>query len=424
MCNISCNLKDTVLIINPTSSPVYLDEKFKSAGLFTIACFTNSDIDYLIQPTLKGKLFDCVIFLSRDFNQDLSLIEKTVKEKKLKIVLAFSSSEYDLAYSDRMAHFFCPDCTNFPETSEWRCNKRFMNTRLRDNDTPATKQLLVSNIKEIKWSELEFPLVVKPAEGGMGSVGVSICYSPEELKEYFKTLNQKKWGYCFTPDNFLLEELLIGDEYIIDMVAWNSQYHLIGIYYAAKETHGAHKICRHREFLPYEHSIAKQLREYCSTVLKNLDVRYGMMHLECIITADGPRLIELNPRVSGVSGMLNYFAEALTGIDQASHFIKLMQYKGGLPDENKTIPTKHGIVFYLQNFGFKYDGINENLFTELASYRRHLVRIPCQLEKSYPTNLLDTVAFVILADDSRDQIEMDLKKLKNLEAAGAFFKQI
>ena len=415
------HLVDSVLILNPTAAPFYLDEKFKKANLVTIACFTSTEIEYLIKPCLDGELFDYIIYLSKDFNDDIALINKTIEEKKLKTVLAFSSSEYDLPYSDKITHHFCPKHSNPPETSIWRCNKRFMNTRLCENGTPATQQKLVSNPNEIDWDDLEFPLVVKPAEGSGGSIGVSICYTEDELKDYFNTLDQKKWAYCALPDQFLLEELLIGEEYIIDMVAWNSKFHLIGIYYADKEVHGAYKICRHREFLPHDHPIAKQLFEYCSTVLNNLDVQYGMMHLECMVTKDGPLLIELNPRVSGVSGVLNYFSEALTGHDQASSFIKLMQSQGEVSQSNRTDSLKYGVVFYLQNFGFKYNKIHEELFKEVPSYHRHLVKIPSQPEKTYPQNLLDTVAFVILVDDSPEQVQRDLKKLKKLEADGAFF---
>ena len=413
---------DAVLILNPTAAPFYLNEKFKDAGIFTMVCFTSTEINYLIKPSLDGGLFDCITFLSKEFNEDIALIKRTIKEKNIKIVLAFSSSEYDLPYSDKIAHHFCPNHTNPPETSSWRCNKRLMNTRLCENGTPATKQKLVFNLDDIKWNELKFPLVVKPSEGSGGSIGVSICYSPDELRDYFNTLDKKKWAHCYLPDEFLLEELLIGDEYIIDMVVWNSKFHLIGIYYAEKDVYGAHKICRHREFLSHEHPIAKQLFEYCSTVLNNLDVQYGMMHLECMFTINGPILIELNPRVSGVSGMLNYFSEALTGYDQASWFIQLMQTQGAVSRRNIDESKKYGVVFYLQNFGFKYGRIKEQLFKTVPSYQRHIVKIPNQPNVSYPQNLLDTVAFVILVDDSLEQVKLDLKKLKELEVSGAFFE--
>lgn len=416
-------LNDAVLILNPTSSPAYLHEKFNKAGWLTIACFTSRDIDFLIKPIVDNEIFDDILFLSKNFEEDVALIYQTLHEKNLSIVLAFSSCEYDLGYSDKIVHQFCPAYANNPKTSKWRNNKRFMNTQLCENGTPATKQILINNIEDINWDDLQFPLVIKPTEGGLASIGVSICNSAEELQHYFDTLNQKKWGYFF-PDSFLLEELLIGDEYIIDMVAWNSKFYLVGIYFAEKEIYGEHKICRHREFLQHDHPIAKQLYDYCSIVLKNLDVQYGMMHLECIITKDGPRLIELNPRVSGVSGMLNYFSEAMIGHDQANLLIWLMNNQGDVIHNEILANNKHGVVFYLQNFGFQYNKINEHLFKQVRSYQKHLVKIPYQLKASHPSNLLDTVAFVILVHDSREQVEKDLRWLKQSEAAGDFFEQI
>jgi hypothetical protein len=58
----------------------------------------------------------------------------------------------------------------------------------------------------------------------------------------------------------------------------------------------------------------------------------------------------------------------------------------------------------------------------VPSYLRHIVKIPQQLEKSYPQNLLDTVAFVILVNDSEQEVNRDLARLKTLETEGAFFE--
>jgi predicted ATP-grasp superfamily ATP-dependent carboligase len=416
----SAHSTEAVLIINPTAAPFYLNEKFKNANLITIACFTSTDIEHLIKPCVEAELFDDIIFLSKDFNYDISLINNVIKEKRLNIVLAFSSSEYDLPYADKLTHYFCPKYSNSPETSSWRCNKRLMNTRLYENGTQATPQKLIVDPARIDWDTLIFPLVAKPAEGSGGSIGVSICHSENELRGYFNSLEQQNWAYGKLPEEFLIEDLLIGEEYIIDMVAWESKFHLIGIYYAEKELHGTFKVCRHREFLPLDHPITKQLFHYCSKVLHNLDVRYGMMHLECMMTKNGPFLIELNPRVSGVSGILNYFAEAMTGRDQASLLINLLQFQSEQPTMNAQ--SKHGVVFYLQNFGFQYKKVNEDLFKSVPSYERHIVKIPNQPEKSYPKNLLDTVAFVILVHDSLDQVKKDLNILKELEATGAFYE--
>lgn len=74
--------------------------------MFLLAFFTNNEIDYLIKPSLEGEPFDHVALLSGDFEIDVALINKVIQEKKLEIKLAFSSSEYDLYYSDKIAYYF------------------------------------------------------------------------------------------------------------------------------------------------------------------------------------------------------------------------------------------------------------------------------------------------------------------------------
>lgn len=297
-----------------------------------------------------------------------------------------------------------------------------MNVRLRENKTPASKQQLVSQLADVTWDEIKYPIVVKPAVGGMGSLGVSICYSRSDIERYFEELSQKKWSFGFKPTEFLLEEYLNGEEYVVDMVAWKGKYFPIGIYFAAKEIYGDHKICRYRNFLPHETVLAKELFSYGSIVLKNLDVQYGMMHLECMNTKEGLRLIELNPRVSGSSGMLNYFSKLMTGTDQAETFINLFEGNSPSPIAGSSKQLAEGVLFYLQNFGFKYNRVEEELFKQLPSYQKHIVRIPVQLKPSYPISLLDTVAFVILTHSSKTQVEKDLATLMQWEADGAFFK--
>ena len=412
---------ETVLLINPIASPAYLYEKFKKAGLFVLTCFTNKNIDYLIQPIIKNNLFDEILFLTKQFTDDQQSIRTIINSKQLNIQLAIAGSEYDLPYAEQIAHCFCSDYTNNPATAIWRCNKRLMNERLQANATYAAQQIPITDSQDVDYNQFLFPVVVKPAEGSGASMGVAICNTPQEVSTYFDALHTQKWAHCYVPNEFLMEELLVGDEYIIDMVAWNGVFHLVGIYYAQKELFGSHKICRHREFLNHENPIAQELFDYCSQVLHNLDVRYGMMHLECMYTKNGPVLIELNPRVSGVSGTLNYFAEAMIGYDQASLLIQLLKTNGQHVPKPPAI-KKHGVVFYLQNFGFTYNQINEGLFRDVPSYLWHLVKIPKQTMPSYPSNLLDTVAFVILVNDSEEQLRTDLAALKALETEGKFFE--
>jgi isocitrate dehydrogenase len=143
-----------------------------------------------------------------------------------------------------------------------------------------------------------------------------------------------------------------------------------------------------------------------------------------MLTKDGPRLIELNPRVSGVSGMLNYFSEELTGNDQASQLIKFMNNHKNSINEKQDIPEKYGIIFYLQNFGFSYNGINESLFYSLGSYKKHLIKIHTQKEKKYPENLFDTVGFIILSNDSKKDVLLDVEKLRKWESTGEIYISI
>jgi biotin carboxylase len=415
-------MKEAILIINPTASPFYLAQNFKKNNFVTICCYVNPDNIYpLIRSVLEEKIFDHTVFLKKEFEEDIESIKNIITSNQLAIKLAFSSSEYELGYADKIANYFCPKFTNSPLTSEWRSNKHYMNQRLIENKLSAAKQHLITNISEVNCLNQSYPLVIKPAQGGGASIGVAICKNAEELENYCKNAHKIEWAYGMTPQNFLIEEQLLGEEYIIDIVAWNQKYYLIGIYYAHKEPFGTTKVCRHREYLSHHAIKAKQLYNYCSEVLKSLDVQFGMMHLECIFTKNGPVLIELNPRVSGVSGMLNYFSKYLIEQDQADLFIKLLTIEN-FEFNLKSIQPKEGVVFYLQNFGYKYSRVKEELFKSVVSYQKHLVKIPIQKEPTYPSNLLDTVAFVILGSTSRNQIENDLAQLKKLEAEGAFFE--
>lgn len=410
----------TVLILNPIHSPAYLSEKFKRADFYTIACFTSEKIDNLTNPIIEKKLFDEFLFIDHNLDSAITKIQSILDSKKLDLRFAFSSSEFDLYYSDMVVQVFCPEYANDPKTSGLRCDKRLMNLQLQKNGTAAARQQVVDNISQIDWNSLKFPLVVKPAEGGMGSVGVSICNTPTMLHRYFTDISRQRWGYGFAPDHFLLEELLIGQEYAVDMVVWKKNYDLVGVYSVDKITHRSHPIPHVRRHCPLESEAARTLAEYCKAVLSNLDVSTGMMHLECMITSAGPRLIELNPRVSGAHGILNYCSEILNGLDQAN--VLISHFEGeNVARKQISHPEKYGAIFYLQNFGFTYTRVYEEIFQSLPTYHRHWLNRPSQADAKFPENLFDTVAYIFLVSESKEQLEQDLQKISKLEKSGLCF---
>lgn len=180
--------------------------------------------------------------------------------------------------------------------------KSEMQNRLAECGLRHIKGKNVTNIEDaldFYDSEGLTEVVIKPVYGS-GSASVRICESREEFIEAFKLLVHKTNEYGDENEEFLIQERIKGEEYIVNTVSCEGMHRVTTVwkYHKIRTNDGA--IIYDSMDSINELSIGEsEMIEYAYNVADALGIRYGPVHGEYMIDDKGPVLIEVNCRPMG-----------------------------------------------------------------------------------------------------------------------------
>ncbi len=188
--------------------------------------------------------------------------------------------------------------------------------------------------------ELGLPVVVK-AVSGSGSIGVKLCATLEEVAAHAAHLlsRQNDERGRAVPRHILVESLLEGVEYSVEtfgqaVVGVTRKYlgqlpdfvevgHDFPAELSRADTEAIHRVARQSLFA--------------------LGLGWGAAHIELRLTADGPHIVEVNPRLAG--GYIPELVRIATGVDLISEAVRLVA--GGEPDLKSSFGRYASIRFLL-----------------------------------------------------------------------------
>ncbi|MFE3288516.1 ATP-grasp domain-containing protein, partial [Streptomyces sp. NPDC059233] len=158
------------------------------------------------------------------------------------------------------------------------------------------------------------PCVVKPADDS-GSTNVLLCVDESEVRaqiEKILAIDTNVRGMP-TARTVLVEEYLDAPEYSVEMFSGEGRTVCVGI--TAKSVTATPHFVEHRHLFPapLPAATAEQITETVTAALDAAGIRLGATHTEVKLTADGPALIEINPRPAG--GMIPELIRLATGVD-------------------------------------------------------------------------------------------------------------
>jgi len=169
---------------------------------------------------------------------------------------------------------------------------------------------------------LGYPLVVKPVDlcGGMHVRKVA---DETELREAFLALEAFPVNARSQPrvPTVLLEELLTGPEVSVETVTADGTTHVIGV--TDKSIAGEPWFVESGHMFPADLDAADRAAAVDTAVaaVEALGLDNAVAHTEVKLTADGPRLIEVNPRPAG--NQITELVRRVTGIDLPAVFAQL-----------------------------------------------------------------------------------------------------
>lgn len=146
------------------------------------------------------------------------------------------------------------------------------------------------------------PVVVKPLQGS-GSVGVRLCRGPDEVRAAVADLDHER------ARGLLVETYLDGPEYSVETI----DDHVVGV---TRKHLGAepHFVETGHDFpAPLPSGVQEELAAAALRAVGALGVDWGAAHTELRLTADGPVVVEVNPRLAG--GMIPRLVREARGVD-------------------------------------------------------------------------------------------------------------
>ncbi|MFC2061376.1 ATP-grasp domain-containing protein [Elusimicrobiota bacterium] len=325
-----------------------------------------------------------------------------------------SSSEYYMytaAVIARMLKLQGPD----PEAINRTRNKYIQRETLRKNNMPVPGYMRAHNSEEAVMAaeKIGYPVVVKPVLAS-GSEGVRLCGISQEVRSHAEELLKIKMNPRgqLNPDYILVEEYMKGEEYSVEAFSKNGSINIIGITKKYLGEKPAFMEVAHDFPARLDENREKELTDAVVLALNIIGLDWGPTHTEVKLTGEGPRIIEINPRLAG--GMIPKLIKYSKGIDMILNTLKLVcgdevDLEDQKKEENVSIrflvPAENGRVIGVN--GIEEAGQIDNI-EEIEIYEKKLEKFT-HLKGDFN----DRLGHVIARGDSNTQCHMALSKAVN-----------
>jgi argininosuccinate lyase len=118
----------------------------------------------------------------------------------------------------------------------------------------------------------------------------------------------------------VVEEFLPGEEFSLECCACKGNIQVLGI--TDKKLGGRDEVVETGHMFPADISEndARRLEQHVTEALKAIDYTDGVAHVEVRLTPQGPRIIEINPRIGG-----NYISELVERVKGVNPLTQMVQ---------------------------------------------------------------------------------------------------
>jgi biotin carboxylase len=330
-----------LLIVDPISTSCRIAQEATKRGHHVGAIWTTTatDAEKKRDPAAYGCAslrykFDLIE--GKDFNgsdgssyanEDIDIVQSVVSEaaRGFNLIITGCISGSGLPRSSQLADGLAKRLGLLPCTTP---------TTMIDVRNKFTQQTLLEtatlrSIKQVRGLSLDdhsitnfldserYPVVVKLDEIGIHGGKIKLCHTRQEAVDHFLYLLQvlaSTNNGCGSGAQIICQEFIRGVEVMVDSVSRNSKHKTCMVWrYDRRPANGERFV--NFGMIPIEsetHEAALAI-PYVHQCLSAMGMKNGPSHAKCIVTIDGPVLIELNFRAHGGDGSWCHLARALTG---------------------------------------------------------------------------------------------------------------
>jgi biotin carboxylase len=299
---------------------------------------------------------------------------------------------------------------------------------------PTARTRMTPSVKKAQAAAEDFgyPVILKP-QASAASQGVTKVGTPGELMSAFEMIKdlfeQESFGEgqqqvrnigqnWFMQDarSVLVQEFLEGEEIYVDVVYGNGKFTVLGIFDKPQEwdePYFVERVAVIPSRLPED--TQNQVRELCVEALRAVGVTTGSAHIEFRITADGPKLIEINGRIGGSAMYVQEAMRATTGLWGPAEHVRVMMGEDP-PDIRVTNPEEYvGFVnLYVEEVGWIVHFEGEEEVRRLPGFMemKWSKKVGQYIPEGYPRNPDIMFAHVMCRNESYDELVRTLHRVQ------------
>lgn len=256
--------------------------------------------------------------------QDPDAIVRAVDQRPVKALLTFS--EYFVGKAAAAARALgLPGPT--PTSATLQRDKSAVRASLDRAGLPNPRWATASLVEPITTSPIGYPCIVKPIDGGASWDVMRVCSDAELQEILYRHLARKEYGRKVKPKHIVLfEEEIEGPLFSVEGFSLNTEAIIWGY---------SDRVLSNPPFFVEACTTFSSVvphpgvPQFTRDVLAALRYDFGPFHLEFILSQDGPRLVEFNPRLIG--GRAYHRINQCCNANVLAYIIQ--RYLGETPDE-------------------------------------------------------------------------------------------
>ncbi len=302
-----------------------------------------------------------------------------------------------------------PGTGNVPALASARRDKWDMAQALTAAGVPRLRQVLTADPAEAEeWLRandlLGRRLVIKPPKSAAGDE-VYVVFEDGDWRERFDRVLGRTNKMGLINDAVLIQEYAEGTEYLVDSYSVDGEHSLVDVCRYTKVGRGDKiGIYRRIDFLAEDDPEVQALWPYTRDVLDAVGIRVGCGHVEVMMTADGPRLIEVAARPAG--GGHQMVSELATGDNHIKRTVA-HRVRGEVRDGFDLVQHLRGVFIIAPSEGYFR---NREVFDGIESLKSfHWMKILHEPDAVVPAtvDLFTCLAWVILIHSDAQTLDDD-----------------
>jgi len=398
------------VIVDPLSTGQDYPEAFRAAGLTPVAVLSAEPNDFT-RASWHPERFEHV----HRFDGDLDALAAELRSYEP--VALVPGAECGVPLYDRLEPLVLPGTGNVTDLSAARFDKGAMGAAVAAAGVPNLRQFCSDDPDLVeKWlvegGLVDREFVIKPANSA-GTDNVHLVSPGDDWRSLVEGITGQVNQAGRVTDAVVVQEYARGVEYLVDSYSIDGEHGLVDVCRYTKYGRGDRiGIYDRVDFLAPEDREVRLLWPYVRQVLDAVGIRNGCGHAEVMLTADGPRLIEIGARPAGGGHQL--ICDLATGDNQIRRTVA-HRARGEFRSGYELRRFVRGVFISAQRAGVWH---NAEVFNGVDA-------LPTYYAKNFPSGTGDVVratedlgsflAWVILAGPDEAAIDADYGLIRGWE---------